>query len=101
MSAGRRLRPGLLVAIGTVLVLLCCSGGVVAFFLNASDDASDQTGGCGSTGAINVDAKFPNLGSLGPDQMRNAAVIISVGQQMKVQGKARELRGGARKAANH
>ncbi len=84
MSAGRHLRPGLLVAIGTVLVLLCCSGGVVAFFLNASDDASDQTGGCGSTGAINVDAKLPNLGSLGPEQMRNAAIIISVGQQMKV-----------------
>ena len=57
---------------------------MVAFFLNASDDVSDQAGGCGSTAAVNVDAKFPNVGSLGPDQMRNAAIIISVGQQMKV-----------------
>jgi len=84
MSPISRVRPGLLIAIAATLVLVCCGGGVVAFFLNASDDVSDQAGGCGSGAAINVDAKFPNVGSLGPDQMRNAAIIISVGQQLKV-----------------
>jgi murein DD-endopeptidase MepM/ murein hydrolase activator NlpD len=84
MSAIGRLRPGLLIAIAATLVLVCCGGGVVAFFLDASNDVSDQAGGCGSSTAINVDAKFPNVGSLGPDQMRNAAIIIGVGQQLKV-----------------
>jgi murein DD-endopeptidase MepM/ murein hydrolase activator NlpD len=82
----RLLRPGVLVAIGISLVLLCCGGGAVAFFLNVVDSPSSQNAsGCGASAPpVDSNGKLPSLSQLGSDQMHNAAVIISVGQQMQI-----------------
>jgi murein DD-endopeptidase MepM/ murein hydrolase activator NlpD len=86
VSPLRRVRPGLVLALAAALVLLCCGGGVGAFFLNAANQPTDPTIGaaCGTAAMLDINAKLPDIASLDADQMKNAAVIISVGQQMKV-----------------
>jgi murein DD-endopeptidase MepM/ murein hydrolase activator NlpD len=84
----RRARPiWLLLAMGAAVVLLCC-GGTTAFFLGGLGGGSTQNVAlgpeCGGTGPIDLTAKLPRVASLGEEQMRNAAVIISVGQKMNV-----------------
>jgi murein DD-endopeptidase MepM/ murein hydrolase activator NlpD len=80
-------RVALVIAIGATFMLLCC-GGVTSFFF--MDQITQQTNSnafslnCGNTSLVNVSGKLPRAGSLGDQQMHNAAVIVSVGQQMKV-----------------
>ena len=85
MSLRRRIRPGLVIALGAVLVLLCCGGGVASFFMDAANQPTEPNAfGCGNATVVDANAKLPTLASLGPDQMRNAAIIVRVGQQMQV-----------------
>jgi murein DD-endopeptidase MepM/ murein hydrolase activator NlpD len=85
VNGRRRLPPGLVVALVAALFLLCCGGGVVSFFLNtASNNSTQGASGCGNTKVVDVNTKLPKIAALGTDQMRNAAIIIHVGQEMKV-----------------
>lgn len=77
----------LLLGLGAALVLVCC-GGPAAFFLGglggSGNDSRAIALGCGGPGPIDINAKLARIGTLGQEQMRNAAIIISVGQRMKV-----------------
>ncbi|GAA2613942.1 hypothetical protein GCM10010399_51050 [Dactylosporangium fulvum] len=84
-GGGRRtIRPALLIALTTVLILVCCSGGVVSFFMDAARNTVDYAAGCGNGELVDASAKLPTHRSLGPEQVRNAAIIVRVGQDMKV-----------------
>ncbi|RAO15591.1 M23 family metallopeptidase [Micromonospora noduli] len=93
-NAGTRrgpLRLGVVAAMLTgMLFLLCCTGGTAAFFLTGlgGDDAEgvDALAGmeCGPVRAVNVAGKLPRFTEYGDTQVRNAAVIIKVGQDMGV-----------------
>jgi murein DD-endopeptidase MepM/ murein hydrolase activator NlpD len=84
----RRVRIGLLVALTAALALLCCGGGTVAFFLdglNNSKTMNTFSAACGRPGlVVDPNGDLERLGSLDAAQMRNAAVIIAVGQQMNI-----------------
>ncbi|MFI5488841.1 M23 family metallopeptidase [Micromonospora echinaurantiaca] len=86
----RRLRIGTLAAFLTgVLALLCCTGGTAAFFLTElGGDAGEQmtlTGQeCTDDFPVNATGKMPRMSEYGESQLRNAARIIKVGQEMKV-----------------
>src|SRR5437763_6110874 len=83
----RRIRAGYLVSMVVTLSLLCCVGGAVAFFLqDLSSSVNNAAFGAGCGGkTVNVQmANLPKLSQLSDTQMHNAAIIIGVGQQMKV-----------------
>jgi murein DD-endopeptidase MepM/ murein hydrolase activator NlpD len=84
----KKFRIGLIVALVAGLALLCCGGGSAAFFLdglNGSTDTNSLGVNCGKLGlVVDPKANFDRMGSLGQDQMRNAATIIAVGQKLKV-----------------
>ncbi len=86
MKAPRRLRRGVLaVASAGVLAVLCCVGGTLAFFLDSfAGDSKAYGSGCGRAGLVDPNGTLPRAGSLGDEQMRNAAIIIAVGQKMGV-----------------
>lgn len=90
---GLQARPGrgrwvaLTLGLAASLVLLCCTGGVGAFFL--SDPDSEQpfalaAYGCGEEGPVDPDGPLPTLRQFGRAQMRNAAIIINVGAEMDI-----------------
>jgi murein DD-endopeptidase MepM/ murein hydrolase activator NlpD len=85
---GRRvLRPGLIVAVTAALGLLCCGGAVSAvIFGDLATNNSSLTNalGCGSTKTVSVTGQFPRIGPYSEDKIRNAAIIIKTGQQLKV-----------------
>jgi murein DD-endopeptidase MepM/ murein hydrolase activator NlpD len=85
-SGKRRLRPGLLVALVAALVLLCCGGGLSAFTLDQLNGTSVGNAAftCGKKGVIDPGKQMPQIGPYGEDQVRNAAVIINIGHDMKV-----------------
>ncbi|WP_410822292.1 M23 family metallopeptidase [Micromonospora sp. 050-3] len=85
------LRLGVVAAVLTgMLLLLCCTGGTAAFFLTGlgGDDAEngDTMAGmeCGPVRAVNITGKLPRFAQYGDTQVRNAAIIIKVGQDMGV-----------------
>ncbi|MBM0233114.1 M23 family metallopeptidase [Micromonospora sp. STR1_7] len=87
----RPLRLGVIAATLTgLLLLLCCTGGTAAFFLTGlgGDDAKsgdDPAGwGCGPVRPVNIAGKLPRFTEYGDAQIRNAAIIIKVGQDMGV-----------------
>jgi murein DD-endopeptidase MepM/ murein hydrolase activator NlpD len=93
VSVRRPRRIVLLVALVATLALLCCGGSISALMLGSfgsSDDSSlYATTGCGQGGPISVDAKkLPSISLYGPAQMRNAAIIISTGAQLKMPPRA-------------
>jgi murein DD-endopeptidase MepM/ murein hydrolase activator NlpD len=76
-------------ALTTVLALLCCTGGTAAFFLTELGGGSAEVMNpmsltCEKNHTINVTGDMPRLARYGERQLRNAAVIIKVGQDMKV-----------------
>jgi murein DD-endopeptidase MepM/ murein hydrolase activator NlpD len=81
-------RAALAVALVSALLLLCFGGAVSALLLglgNDDDNTLALTGnGCGLQQTVNPDGKLPELADLDADQMRNAAMIIKVAQQMRV-----------------
>ncbi len=85
----RKLRLGVVAAaVTTVLTLLCCVGGAGAFFLTelGGDEKSKLNAALACDPAYQVDLKgdMPRFSEYGDGQLRNAAVIIKVGQDMKV-----------------
>jgi murein DD-endopeptidase MepM/ murein hydrolase activator NlpD len=87
-------RPGrilVLLAGGTALLTLMCCGGGAALYAyqtlrdqaNAAKTAQMKSASCGGQ-AVVVSDNLPSVSSLSKEQMHNAAIIISVGQQMKV-----------------
>lgn len=83
----RRGRAGLLASIAAVLIALCCAGSAAAFFLGGLSNSVNTALGAGCGGpsaAVNLTVNLTSVASLGQEQTHNAAVIISVGQQMKV-----------------
>src|SRR5438552_2924466 len=86
----RRGRVGLLVSLVVTLSVLCCAGSAAAFFLgglSASTNNAAFGAGCGGKAvdpSANVKVNLVSVASLSQAQTHNAAVIISVGQQMGV-----------------
>ncbi|MER7420282.1 M23 family metallopeptidase [Micromonospora peucetia] len=86
----RQLRLGSLAAALTVaLALLCCTGGAGAFFL--TELGGESTNGmtltnqdCKEGSQANIVGEMPRIPQYGERQLRNAARIIKVGQEMKV-----------------
>lgn len=85
-------RPGrriaLLVALVGTLALLCCGGGISSYFLTELSGDEESTlrnaFGCGEEGLIDVRRRVPSIGQYGEQQVRNAAIIIRVGAEMRV-----------------
>ncbi|MFC4146716.1 M23 family metallopeptidase [Micromonospora mangrovi] len=86
----RKLRLGVLAAaLTTVLTLLCCVGGAAAFFLTElggeKKDGMTEAGlACTVGQQVKITGDMPRFAEYGEGQLRNAAVIIKVGQDMKV-----------------
>ncbi len=84
----RKLRLGVLAtALTAVLALLCCVGGAGAFFLTELGNEKDGATlgqGCNLGQRVNITGEMPRFAEYGEGQLRNAAVIIKVGQDLKV-----------------
>jgi murein DD-endopeptidase MepM/ murein hydrolase activator NlpD len=88
-------KPGRLLAallgLAGLLVVVCCGGTTIAFVytairnqaLKAESQNQGQGADCGGRTVV-VSGKLPSINSLSQEQIRNAAIIVSVGQQMKV-----------------
>jgi murein DD-endopeptidase MepM/ murein hydrolase activator NlpD len=84
---GRPRVATLLVALVGVLGVLCCGGTVSALLLGGfRDDGQNVKAAfrCGTGGPVDPDGNLPRLRSYGATQMRNAAIIINVGSDLKV-----------------
>jgi murein DD-endopeptidase MepM/ murein hydrolase activator NlpD len=83
----RVIRPGLIIAVTGVLAVLCCGGAVSALIFGDLTNSQANTSNslsCGSTELISVNGEFIKIGVYGPDQIRNAAIIVRAGQDMQV-----------------
>jgi hypothetical protein len=82
----RRGRVGFLVTLGVTLTVLCCAGSAIAFFLGGlSSSVSNAASGAGCGGkSIDINVNLTPVAALGAQQMHNAAIIVSVGQQQNV-----------------
>jgi murein DD-endopeptidase MepM/ murein hydrolase activator NlpD len=90
-------RPGRQIAVATALIaaltLLCCTGGAGVVILNdlaggSNNTPATNTVGCGTGGLVNVNAQLPQVGTYGPAQMRDAAIVIKVGKDMSIPPRA-------------
>jgi murein DD-endopeptidase MepM/ murein hydrolase activator NlpD len=92
MSVPRPRKVVLLVALVATLAFLCCGGSVTAILLGGlTDDGSNKLNaslGCGKGGPIDPDSKLPRIRQYGAAQIRNAAVIINVGSDLKMPPRA-------------
>jgi hypothetical protein len=93
MSGRRPRRIVLWVALVATLALLCCGGSVTAILLGGL--TGDQNGnklnaaiGCGKGGPVDPDSKLPRIRQYGAAQIKNAAVIINVGADLKLPPRA-------------
>ncbi|SCE89145.1 Murein DD-endopeptidase MepM and murein hydrolase activator NlpD, contain LysM domain [Micromonospora coriariae] len=95
MNAGSRVlrrpvRVGVIATVLTgVLLLLCCAGGTAAFFLSGlggdAEDGDSLAGwGCGPIRPVDIAGELPRFTEYGDAQIRNAAIIIKVGQDLGV-----------------
>ncbi|MGK5743237.1 M23 family metallopeptidase [Micromonospora sp. URMC 103] len=86
----RQIRRGAVAgATAAVLALLCCTGGTAAFFLTelggeSAEVMTPTSLTCEEDHTVDVQGDMPRLSWYGERQLRNAAVIIKVGQDMKV-----------------
>ena len=84
-SQRKFIRPALLAGLCTLLLLVCCAGGVVAFFFDAARNTQDYNTGCGDGQLVNAAAaNLPSHRELSEEQVRNAAIIVRMGQDMNV-----------------
>ena len=92
MSVPRPRRVTLLIALVATLALLCCGGSVSAILLGGlgSEDNTDafSTLGCGQGGPIDPDGELPTARFHGREQLRNAAIIINTGADLKLPPRA-------------
>jgi len=85
-SPARRVTRRVIIALG-VAVLSCtlCLGGVTASLLGGlTDDPTTAIVGCGTGRPVDPYGALPAVAGLTEDQVRNAAIIIKVGQDLKV-----------------
>ncbi|MFU8852746.1 M23 family metallopeptidase [Micromonospora sp. SL1-18] len=85
----RKLRLGVVAtAATTVLTLLCCVGGVAAYFLTelGGDEENRLTAGlvCDPAYEVDLAGDMPRFSEYGDGQLRNGAIIIKAGQDMHV-----------------
>lgn len=86
----RKLRLGVVAAVlATTLTLICCIGGTAAFFLTElggeqQDEATLAGLACDPAYQVSITGDMPRFAEYGDEQLRNAAIIIKVGQDMKV-----------------
>ncbi|MCX4389064.1 M23 family metallopeptidase [Micromonospora peucetia] len=86
----RQIRLGsLAAALTAALALLCCTGGAGAFFLtelggDARDPMTPASMECKENQRVDIRGDMPRMSQYGETQLRNAARIIKVGQEMKV-----------------
>jgi hypothetical protein len=68
------------------LVLCCCGGSAFSYFLGGLSDPSETYSyGCGVNGGmVDPDGSLPRMNELTQEQVRNAAIIIQVGQKLNV-----------------
>lgn len=82
----KRFRP----LVWTLAVLsVCCLGAVISIVQLLSDQSDEEDGtatfaGCGNNVVIDPDAEFPSIGPYGSEQIKNAAIIIKVGQDLGI-----------------
>ncbi|WP_430781301.1 M23 family metallopeptidase [Actinoplanes sp. G11-F43] len=93
MTLRRPRKVVLLVALVVTLTVLCCGGSVTALLLsglNSSDDNQllNASYGCGKGGIVDPDSKLPRIRPYGAEQIRNAAIIIDVGAELKLPPRA-------------
>ncbi|WP_127498729.1 M23 family metallopeptidase [Actinoplanes solisilvae] len=91
MSVPRPRKIVLLIALLATLVLLCCGGSVTALLVGGLDKEDGDLNvalGCGKGGPVDPDSKLPRIRPYGGDQIRNAAVIINVGADLKLPPRA-------------
>ena len=92
MNVPRPRRIVLLVALVATLALLCCGGSVTAILLGGlTDEGGNKLNaalGCGKGGAVDPDSKLPRIRPYGGAQIRNAAIIINVGADLKMPPRA-------------
>jgi hypothetical protein len=92
MSLPRPRRIVLLIALVTTLALLCCGGSVTAILLGGFGDDDNSalysSMGCGKGGPIDPAGKLPRIRPYGTAQMRNAAIIIKTGADLKMPPRA-------------
>jgi murein DD-endopeptidase MepM/ murein hydrolase activator NlpD len=90
MRLPRPRRAVLLVALVATLALLCCGGSITAILLTSSSDQSTPNPalGCGKDGPADPDSKLPRIRPYGPAQIRNAAIIIKTGANLKMPPRA-------------
>lgn len=80
-------RAVLAVALASALLLLCFGGAASAWLLGLEDDNNSFTlasNRCGVQQSVDPEGKLPRLDNVDADQIRNAAIIIMVAQQMGV-----------------
>lgn len=93
-SPARQLRVGALAAALTAaMALLCCTGGSGAFLLTELGGEKDllvEAGfiNCSTDHTVNVTGEMPRFSQYGESQLRNAAIIIKVGQDMNLPPRA-------------
>ncbi|MER7891881.1 M23 family metallopeptidase [Micromonospora sp. NPDC094482] len=86
----RKLRVGALAGALTItMALLCCTGGSAAFFLtelggDSAEEMTPMSAECTGDFRVDVTGDMPRFADYGDKQLRNAAKIIKVGQEMKV-----------------
>jgi murein DD-endopeptidase MepM/ murein hydrolase activator NlpD len=92
VSIPRPRRIALLIALVATLALLCCGGSVSAILiggLGREDNTNAfSTLGCGKGGPIDPDGELPRVAEYGIGQIRNAAIIINVGSDLKLPPRA-------------
>ena len=92
MSPRRPRKIVLLVALVATLALLCCGGGLAAaLFGQLNGEQSNLAAasfGCGKGGPVDPNSKLPSIGQYNATQVRNAAIIIKTGADLKMPPRA-------------
>jgi murein DD-endopeptidase MepM/ murein hydrolase activator NlpD len=81
----------LLVALVATLALLCCGGSVSAILLGGlgSEKTPEfSTVGCGQGGPVDPNGDLPSVRTYGKEQIRNAAIIVNIGKEMRLPPRA-------------
>ena len=91
-NSPRPRRVVLLIALVSTLALLCCGGAASAMMLGAfgrdDDNSTFDATGCGRGGVVDTNGTMPRIRPYGASQIRNAAIIIKVGSDLKMPPRA-------------
>jgi murein DD-endopeptidase MepM/ murein hydrolase activator NlpD len=92
VNVPRPRRVALLVAITATLALLCCGGAISALLVEEFDKPKENLNllseNCGVGGPVDPEGNLPEVGQYSAEQMKNAAIIINVGKQLKLPPRA-------------